>query len=832
MTFDSLTLAEDAFRKNEARITKDHGLGASKGAMAIIQKHISHATAVVVSKLETDVRLKDFRAAIRPLAPELVALVSLQGSLAAVAGSQPIQKTWKALGKMIELEVFAVSLKEWDETHSADIEAIARRRNSSSLYRKQAVRSMAQKAGFKPGRRWSTMELHKAGQWLVEVALELDDVFYLAQSSDPREQPYLMITEGAFSYSQAFVRALIDKHPVPLPLLDPPGPWTTLKLRVNAHGVTYEVPLVRREHCKVTQRYLQAAANDGKLWPVLDALSRIQSTAWRINERVLKTVAWCWEQKIAIEGLPPAKDIPRPAKLPEDEWGALTEEQRKLRRREGSEIAKKNRGFIGQRETLGRDLETASYIMEHGNRFWVPVSMDYRGRVYSTCHFNFQRQDYVRAMFSFADGKPLGPDGLYWLSVHLANCGDFGKISKKPFQERLEWVSENHAAIMATALDPEGSHLWWSQADAPFQFLAACIDFAAAIKSGNPSTYVSHLPVSFDGSCSGLQHFAAMTRCEVTAPLVNLVPSEAVSDVYQTVAEAVLVKVKEHAAGDGEHSAVAKVALANGIGRTLVKRNVMTWAYSSKQFGMVDQLRVDTMVPLADELLQGKREFHPYAMEGDFFVDKEGKAKGYKGRLAAKFLGALTFKTIEETVSRPAEAMRFLQGVSRALSHEGKPTVWHTPMGMPVVLYCPNQTSERLKLYLQDRGVQKAIQVSIMSEAVGIDKNAAANAVAPGFVHSMDACHLQMVVNEANQAGIHDVALVHDSFGCHAAVAGRFRRVILDQFQALYRDNDVLQNLLDEAYEQIETNHHRLPAVPARGTYQIEEVLNATHAFA
>lgn len=50
---------------------------------------------------------------------------------------------------------------------------------------------------------------------------------------------------------------------------------------------------------------------------------------------------------------------------------------------------------------------------------------------------------------------------------------------------------------------------------------------ATALRSGNPEEYVSHLPVHQDGSCNGLQHYAALGRDKIGAISVNLAPSKA-----------------------------------------------------------------------------------------------------------------------------------------------------------------------------------------------------------------------------------------------------------------------------------------------------------------
>ena len=110
----------------------------------------------------------------------------------------------------------------------------------------------------------------------------------------------------------------------------------------------------------------------------------------------------------------------------------------------------------------------------------------------------------------FADGEPIGEEGLYWLKVHVANCGDFEgadfiKVSKRPFAERVHWVEENLEKIKSTADEPL-RELWWTKADKPFQFLAACFELSSALAQG--LAFESRLPISFDG----LQRLAASER--------------------------------------------------------------------------------------------------------------------------------------------------------------------------------------------------------------------------------------------------------------------------------------------------------------------------------
>lgn len=83
-----------------------------------------------------------------------------------------------------------------------------------------------------------------------------------------------------------------------------------------------------------------------------------------------------------------------------------------------------------------------------------------------------------------------------------------------------------------------------------WQVLAACFELRDALKYGLGAhqTFVSHLPVHMDGSCNGLQHYAALGRDAEGAKAVNMAPADAPQDVYREVSQKVAAKVKEDAA--------------------------------------------------------------------------------------------------------------------------------------------------------------------------------------------------------------------------------------------------------------------------------------------
>ena len=812
-TMDSHALTGDRFARLTERTAKTMGWGATDAAMGLISRYLDETTTLVKEVLETQAKggrgglLKDTIADLKRLDPELIAVAVLQASISSVADCASIVPLLKNIGSTIENEIYAEKLLNWDAHKAKIIADNAKKRHQSMVYRKTAAKRLAYKLGFRwiP---WDDRYRVIVGKVFLEVLL---DGSVLIMVDEPTT--HVTITEEALSLSQDLVAYLMGRHPVLLPSTEPLDPWTNGHTHI--HG--FRQPLVRKEDHHV-QRLIGRSIKDGSLKPTLDALNAIQDVPWVIDPFILDMVEWSYQHDVKVEGIPPRKDLDRPDR-PEDP----NEDQALLWKKQVHEVLEMNRTYLGNRMVLGNDLAAAKHLS--GAPFYVGHNLDYRGRVYGMSFFNFQRLDYVRGMFRFAQGKPVGDQGLYWLMVHTANVGDFGKVSKKPFADRVEWVINHMGEINECASDPK-TYRMWTEADAPFQFLAACREL---VKVLDDPSYESALPLGWDGSCSGLQHLAAMTRAP-EGSLVNLTPSEQPQDVYQVVADLTKAKM-ESEIDDPEKVELAKACLAHGVGRSLVKRNVMTFAYSSKQFGMTHQHMEDTMRPLHWAVVAGDLEQHPLVTSHDTFKTKEGVEVTNEGYGCAKYLSKHIYQTIKEVVSLPAEAMAFLQNVSRALSHEDIPTTWRTPLGFPVMLRYPNYEIKRIDLWLSDKGVKRNIRPRLQEETKGLDKRKTASAVAPGFVHSLDACHLLMTVNRSVSEGITNLALVHDSFGCLAADAEHFRSIIREEFHALYANNDVLADILAEASSKV-FRKQSLPSLPIYGSLDINLVKEAQYAFA
>src|SRR5438105_4384598 len=224
----------------------------------------------------------------------------------------------------------------------------------------------------------------------------------------------------------------------------------------------------------------------------------MQNTPYRIDQKIYQFQRDAWAAGLAFFGL-----TRREARARQGE--ASREDQRK-----------------GLEKTIAFRFGQAVRLSAHA-RFYFPWQVDHRGRAYPVPQLMNPQSDHTgRALIEFADGKPLGEDGAYWLAIHLANC--YWKGKKVPFEKLLAWVQENEAEILDFAANPLRIHRFWPEADHPWLFLAACLEWARYKEEG--PGMISYLPISMDGSCNGYQHLSAMGLDRAGGHATNLMPSD------------------------------------------------------------------------------------------------------------------------------------------------------------------------------------------------------------------------------------------------------------------------------------------------------------------
>ena len=606
--------------------------------------------------------------------------------------------------------------------------------------------------------------------------------------------------------------------PVAQPMVVPPLPWAP-----DREG-GYRFAL-RGRYDFIRDFNREAAAQAPVMPAVYEAANRLQETAWRININILDLIRAVRDTGVAVGGIPSFEPIPLPPRpLDIDE----NPDSRRAWRDKAHEVHEANHVRKMKAVWFSKVIASAEGVQNY-SAIWFPWTLDFRGRVYPVSDYlHPQGPDVVKALLMFADGEPIGESGARWLAIHLANClgvlPDGRKVSKLSHDDRVKWVGENEGIITQIAADPLGNRPLWQDADEPFQFVAACIEWANFVKEG--LGYICHLPVGIDGTCNGLQHLSAMIRDEVGGQAVNLTPHLTPADVYDDVATQVghaLARVVVDEKADDRDRQFASWWMRSGlVNRKLAKRPTMTFGYGSARFGfgqqIADWLREQ---PQYDEL---RKEW--------VLIDEETGAEKPAVRAMSVFIADLLWDALALTIPRAFAAREWLQKAARIVARSGVPAEWTVPeTGFHVRQRYFKQTSRRIETVIAGR----VYFPSHRTDTAEVDARKQANAIAPNFVHSLDAAALMLTVKMASAQGVTAFGMVHDSYSSVPAHVEILSRIARQAFHRLYAGRNALEDLRQELQALVKPNDkgkvEEIPPAPALGTLDLGLVLASPYFF-
>ncbi|BBH08636.1 DNA/RNA polymerases superfamily protein [Prunus dulcis] len=444
-----------------------------------------------------------------------------------------------------------------------------------------------------------------------------------------------------------------------VPMLVPPKRWKGY----DKGGHLFLPSYVMRTHGSRKQVDAMRNISRNQMQKVFEALDMLGSTKWRVNKKVLSVVESIWARGGNIAGLVNREDVPVPDKSPSEDLKEIQEWKWSVRK------AKKiNQERHSQRCDTELKLSVARKMKDEEG-FYYPHNLDFRGRAYPMHpHLNHLSSDLCRGVLEFAEGRPLGKSGLRWLKIHLANLYA-GGVEKLSYEGRLAFVDNHIDDIFDSATNPVNGNRWWLTAEDPLQCLAACINLSEALNSPSPHTVISHLPIHQDGSCNGLQHYAALGRDTLEAAAVNLVDGDKPADVYSEIAARVHEIMKRDSNKDPTTSPNALLAriLVNQIDRKLVKQTVMTSVYGVTYVGAREQIkrRLEEKGLITDDRL--------------LFT-------------AACYAAKVTLAALGEIFQAARGIMSWLGDCAKVIASENQPVRWTTPLGLPVVQpYCKSE---------------------------------------------------------------------------------------------------------------------------------------------
>ncbi|PWY98909.1 DNA/RNA polymerase [Testicularia cyperi] len=730
-------------------------------------------------------------------------------------------KTTRALlsvGRAIEMEYHSDVIRKnpqiLQNAHTA--QAVLRKRGLVDFAARREVKAWQKQMedqGVLAGiPKWTQTVRARVGSFMVQHLMQVATVNRKATDRDgvlwEEDQPAFYSTYqylggkklGVIKLNEVIAKRL-DKdsvqetlHPRHLPMLVPPKPWTS-----HDSGGYYSVrqSAMRFKDSAEQGSYLRAASENGDLDTVLAALDVLGNTSWKINKPIFDVMIQVWNSGQSIADMPPVEmeqsEPEKPANYDHDIKARSVYLQRL------KQWNQQRASNHSQRCDVNYKLEIARAYL--GERFYFPHNMDFRGRAYPMPpHLNHIGNDLCRGLLMFADAKPLGAAGLRWLRIHLSNVFGYDKAS---FAEREQFAIDHEADIRDSVERPLDGNKWWLKADDPWQCLATCMELKAALDNPEgPEAYESSLPVHQDGTCNGLQHYAALGGDLAGAKQVNLSQGDRPADVYSGVADLV-IKVLDDEAAKGER--LAQI-LQGKVTRKVVKQTVMTTVYGVTFVGAKNQVMrqlADRGDVPAEDLFSTASYLAKVIMSciGNLFSGAQQIQDwlSYSAKVIAK---SIPPQRIEEATRpyqpkdsslRRAEAKGFSRDPAKAdriIKEQMTSVIWTTALGLPVVQPYRKTKKRQISTSMQTVFIHDPLSSSEVSPAKQ------ASAFPPNFIHSLDATHMILTALECHAAGL-TFASVHDSYWTHACDIETMSDMIRETFVRLHTQ-DILHRLRDE----------------------------------
>lgn len=250
---------------------------------------------------------------------------------------------------------------------------------------------------------------------------------------------------------------------------------------------------------------------------------------------------------------------------------------------------------------LALNILSIANIFRNVFEFYIPVRLDYRGRIYTSTEFlTYQENELSKSLLLFKKESIIeltDKDAISYLKIFGANC--YGhKLDKQSFINRKKWVDENQDDIF----NFENGKLL-NEADNKFLFIAFCFEFRKYIeaRNNNKESFISQLPIQLDATSNGFQHLSMLIYDSKLFQVLNLKPStcEDIPDDFYTF---IAIKIKDFFIMKLQSKDQNKETLENiksytklscleiSEHRTLLKQSIMVIPYNATHKSKVEYL--------------------------------------------------------------------------------------------------------------------------------------------------------------------------------------------------------------------------------------------------
>ncbi len=708
--------------------------------------------------------MEDYMEKISPLGIAAITLKTIIDSYIRQKGNVLPINIASAIGQRIEYEIEDEYIQN---NTNEEIASAARRRaskkGSTPHYRIRATRHTTRKKSKEQNiplfGKWSRKHKNYVGLYLLEIATIYGIVNWNKVKGEKKQSHALLADE--------FVNQIIENEEQVIaraynsyPLIDTPLKWEKSKepARLNNTGGYHLLQLRKRQPMllKNSTDTVDTVFGD----KAVDLLNTLQSTAWRVDSRILDVAEHCNDKRIEVGKFKVCPfDKPEignfPSHIVEDE--NLLKEERRKRSHEHEiyqELTKK----------AGRTRQALSMAREYQFKtFFHSWSCDWRGRFYTQQPWLTPLStDFERSLLKFRDGCKIDDDALCWCKAAIAAAYRGTSIS---FNERIRWTDDNQELIKRIATEPQSTITEWEAAKEPWQFLQLCFEWNDVVLTKKEKFW--KVPIGVDSTASGLQLLSAMRRDSIGMKYANLLPPETEDapplDAYIKVLEV----AKEIAAGSSEDSHLLPYLQYRSVGKPALMLSV----YGGTSFGISHDIK--------DELAEEKVS-----------IDSKSLTQLTKLILIAS----------RQVFPAAYEALDWLRNLANcAHKNESESLMWGTPT--KDIVHCIKHSIDVETVYLTHNG--KISVGDFNTDKPDLKKQV--KSFVPSVIHSYDAALLK----EAFSNWQHPITVIHDCIRVLPKDMDRAMDRVRDGFTSIV-SGDPLGSLADD----LGVSEEQLPRLP------------------
>jgi hypothetical protein len=560
--------------------------------------------------------------------------------------------------------------------------------------------------------------------WLIELKLIARKIEILALKE---KKGYIVPGSKLNKYIKEFKNNPILNLPIKLPMIIPPKKYLNSEGKVQLGGYLlndeyYTESLFIDKPGLVEKSFTE---EENIIYSMVD---HINSVSFVINSEVLDFILKHYKKYSLLIDL----DNRHPL-----------EEKPKLTKQEKKELESYN-----SKKRLEMEIINLALIFRTVNSFYLPVRLDYRGRLYCVVEYlNYQGSDLAKALLKFAVGEKVylnNERAINYLKIFGASCFGLGKES---FKNRINWINNNESDII-NFINGDIIH----KAENKLLFISFCFEYLKYVDAlkNNKEYFISCLPIQLDATCNGFQHLSLLLEDTTLAQEVNLGAAtweDSPNDFYSFLSMNCKKYFEDELLNNTDLNKETKesyIRLSNinySNHRKMVKKTIMTIPYNATKYANKIDLKEDF------EYLNGK------------YYYKNDKKIIFK-EIDFKLLCDTLYICLYRDFPKIKALLNYFKEIANISNKLNISIPWYLPTGLVVKQKYYANSKVKLKPFIYSKDLL-TLNIYIKDK---FNTRKQSRALMPNIVHSLDAASLALLVNNYFKENNNNFFSVHDCF--------------------------------------------------------------------